>query len=128
MHPMKKVREYVSSKEISKIEKGENLGLKGSFLIGYINPETNKFRPKYVGVSYNDLMGEIIKSSEKAEHKNFDRYRLVKTKTDTEAWELECKTFHEFKVVNNLTNQGHSKWLNSADAEKLACPYKDCSF
>ena len=123
---MKKIREYVASKEIKNIKKGEKKGLKGSFLIGYINPETNKFRPRYVGVSYADLMGEIVKSSKQPGHENFDRYRLVKTKTDAEAWELECKTYHEFKEVNDLTNQNHSKWIDMPNTKGLTCPFEGC--
>lgn len=120
---MKKAREYVSSKEISKIDLTKTQKIKGSFLLGSINPKTGKFLPRYVGVSFTDLMKEIVNASKLKANQSFDRYRLVKTKTDKEAWELECKTFHEFKEVNNLTNESHSKWNGK---EKLTCPNEAC--
>ncbi|MFT4982970.1 MAG: hypothetical protein ACI9UR_002848 [Bacteroidia bacterium] len=58
--------------------------------------------------------------------KTFDRYRSVKTKTDVEAWELECKTYHEFKEINNFTNERHSKWPGKTGVEKLACLFEGC--
>ncbi len=125
---MKKAREYVSSKEINKIKEGTNPDMKGSFLIGSINVETGKFQPRYVGVSFTDLLGEICESSKKEKNKTFDRYRLVKTKTNAEAWALECKTYHEFKEINNLTNMGHSKWPNGLDGENITCPFEGCQY
>ena len=125
---MKKAREYVSSKEINKIKAGKTPNIKGSFLIGSTNPKTNKFRPRYVGVSYNDLMGDILESSKKEGNETFDRYRLVQTKTNVEAWELECKTYHEFKEINNLTNKNHSKWPNTKGTGEMKCRFKGCQF
>jgi hypothetical protein len=125
---MKRPREYVSSKEIKKIKEAENTRIKGSFLIGYINKDTGKFRPRYLGVSYTELMREIVASSKLEENKTFDRYRLVKTNTNQEAWELECKTYHEFKEINNLTNKRHSKWPKETESTILKCPFQDCQF
>jgi hypothetical protein len=122
---MKKAREYTTCKAIGEIKLTGKPGIKGSFLIGYVNPETNKFRPRYVGVSFTNLLAEIIESSKKTENKNFDSYRLVKT--NKEAWELECKTYHEFKECNNLTNGWHSKWPNEHDLIESSCPQKDCN-
>lgn len=119
---MKKPREYVSSKEIKTI-KNDAPKIKGSFLIGAINPKTGKFNPRYLGVSFTDLMSEIISCSNLKENKNFDRYRLVKTKTNAAAWELACKTYHEFKDVNNLTNKQHIKC-----DEDLSCTVEGCEF
>jgi hypothetical protein len=123
----KKAREYTSSKEINKITVKNSTGGKGSFLIGYNNPETGKFRPRYVGISFNDLMAEIVRSSKKAENVGFDRYRLIKTKTKLEAWNLACKTYHEFKVINNLTNEGHAEWKEQTGGIKLTCPIESCN-
>ncbi|MFT6716864.1 MAG: hypothetical protein ACJA0Q_001512 [Saprospiraceae bacterium] len=123
---MKKPREYVSSKIISEIHEQSGVSLKGSFLIGAINPKTGKFRPRYVGVSYSGLMQEIVNSSKLKGNESFDRYRFVKTATNREAWELECKTFHEFKAVNDLTNKHHSEWPMESDEKKLTCCFKEC--
>ena len=124
---MPKPREYVSFKEIATI-KSDAPNVKGAFLIGAINPETGKFRPRYVGCSYSNLMHEIIKSSQKQENKTFDHYRIVKTKTDAEAWLLEAKTYHEFKEINDFTNEGHAKRPEGFTSDNLKCPFDGCRF
>ena len=78
---MPKPREYVSFKEIATI-KSDAPNVKGAFLIGAINPETGKFRPRYVGCSYSNLMHEIIydprsiKYTQKSVIKNFGKYHM----------------------------------------------------
>jgi hypothetical protein len=67
-------------------------------------------------------MADIVSTSQLKENKTFDRYRLVKTKTNKEAWELACKTYHEFKNVNKLVNKEHIK-STSGD---LSCTVKGC--
>ncbi|NQY66300.1 MAG: hypothetical protein HRT72_01030 [Flavobacteriales bacterium] len=106
---MKKPREYVSSKDISKIDLSVGPKSIGAFLIEAINPNSGKFLPRYVGCSYDNLMGEIVRSTLRKENIGFNRYRLVETKTPQGAWALECKTYHEFKEVNNLTNSSTSE-------------------
>lgn len=87
----------------------------GNYALGFENEKG--FVPKYVGRSDSDVQGELLNYvDDKKHHKKF-MFRYASTKK--EAYEQECKNFHDFE--NQLENENHP---DSPDGENLKCPFQ----
>ena len=85
----------------------------GNYALGHITKK-NKFRPEYVGRSDSNLRDElIIRLNTHRHHKKF-KYRYADSKK--EAFEMECKNFHEFKPSENENHPA------KPDGTDLKCP------
>jgi hypothetical protein len=122
MAKKKDPKEYVASQKVTTFNRGDLPNKKGAFMLGYVNPFSGKFRPRYVGSSYTDLIEEIFKSGERDKNKTFKRFRYEITNTDIQAWKLECKLYHDLKETNNLTNERHPKRPEGYTVDNLKCP------
>lgn len=99
---------------------------KGVFMLGRINPQTGKFRPRYVGSSFTDLIMEILSSAKRIKNNTFNRVKHEYTSTDIGAWRLECDWYHRLLGRNNLTNDKHPKRPDDRTPQDLPCPRKWC--
>jgi len=87
----------------------------GNFALGF---EKGKgFVPKYVGRSDSDVRGELLNYLDDKSH--HEEFMFSYVSTIKEAYEQECKNFHDFK--KQLENENHP---DSPDGTNLKCPFQ----
>lgn len=86
----------------------------GNYALGY--EKEGGFVPKYIGRSDSDVQGELLNYvDEKNNHKKF---MFMYASTKEEAYNQECKNFHDFK--KQLENENHP---DSPNGMNLKCPF-----
>lgn len=88
----------------------------GNFAIGNVNPKTNGFRPEYVGRSDNDLQVEILAKVKEFSQK-YNKFMARYANDAKEAFEKECKNYHEFVPKENTNHPDKPNGTN------LKCPF-----
>ena len=89
----------------------------GNYAFGTINDE-GIFLILYIGRSDTDLQTEIIARA--AAYKQCTHFMFSYANSTKEAFEKECKNFHECGGADGLLNQIHPDKPNGTDYE---CPY-----
>lgn len=83
---------------------------KGNYAFGYLD-ERGVFIVRYVGRSDTDLREEIkngIANMEADNIRRYDRFKFSYAETDQEAYEKECRNYHDFGGVEGfLLNKIH---------------------
>lgn len=85
----------------------------GNYALGHITKE-NKFRPEYVGRSDSDLQAELI--TRLNTHGHHKKFKYSYADSEKEAFEKECKNFHEFSPSENENHPA------KPDGTDLKCP------
>jgi len=86
----------------------------GNYALGHMTDE-KKFRPDYVGRSDFDLQDELF--TRLKTHGHHKKFKYSYAKTRKEAFEKECKNFHEFEPSEN---ENHP---DRPDGTGFKCPF-----
>jgi len=86
----------------------------GNYALGHITEE-DKFRPEYIGRSDSDLQAELVQRLKTHEHHK--KFKLSYADSKKDAFNKECKNYHEFKPSENKTHP------DSPDGMNLDCPF-----
>lgn len=106
--------------------------LPGNYALGYVNNDNNKFVVKYVGRVDNNLARRLkqhiaeIQNDEKwkkrAEY--LTTFKFSYAQSIKEAFETECRNYHDFGGKDGLFNERHPKRPNDTN---LSCPEFFCT-
>ncbi len=86
----------------------------GNYALGHI-ADSGNFLPKYVGRSDSDLQAEL--SARLTSHGHHKKFKCSYTDSKTDAFNKECKNYHEFTPSENKIHP------DSPDGMNLDCPY-----
>lgn len=94
------------------------VGRKGNYAYGYTNAD-NVFVVEYVGRSDSDLNGRIKHGIAKG----YKEFKFSYASTVKEAFEKECRNYHDFGGKAKLDNRCHP---DRPDGKDYDCPVDDC--
>ncbi len=92
----------------------------GNYAIGNVS-EDGTLIPKYVGRSDTDLRDRLKVETANPKLKDFSKFKFDYAKTRKEAFEKECRNYHDFK--GQLVNERHPK---KPDGTVHECPVEGC--
>lgn len=96
----------------------------GNYAFGYINQKRG-FVVCYVGRSDSDLKKEIKQQMRTDRAKGCTHFKYSIASTKKEAFEKECRNYHDFGGRDNLHNENHP---DKPDSTKYKCPVKGCEY
>jgi hypothetical protein len=99
--------------------------VKGNYAFGYINEINDAFVVKYVGRSDSDLKKEIKQQMKTHRAKGCTHFKYSIAKSVKEAFEKECKNYHDFGESECLYNDIHP--AKPAGTE-YKCPVEGCEY
>lgn len=87
----------------------------GNYALGY--SKEGKFRVQYVGRSDNNVNEELkVKLNGK-----YDKFKFSYASSPKEAFEKECRNYHDFGAKEKLANENHPDRPNDADWKCPVC-------
>jgi len=89
----------------------------GNYALGYMN-DSNAFIVEYVGRSDSNLNERLLKHA----GEGYEKFKYSYAQNSKEAFEKECKNFHDFGGSDKLDNKIHPD--RPADKD-WKCPYCD---
>lgn len=93
----------------------------GNYALGYESESSNKgFMPKYVGRSETDLKKELS-AKLRTRSPNRKKFMFSYCTTSREAFEKECKNYHDFR--SQLENENHPP---RPEGTNYPCPVEGC--
>lgn len=95
----------------------------GNYAFGYIDKEDGAFVVCYVGRSDFDLKKEIKQQMRTHRAKGCDHFMFSTAKTKKEAFEKECRNYHDFGECDCLNNDIHPA---KPAGTKYNCPIEGC--
>jgi len=95
----------------------------GNYAFGYTIGNT--FFVKYVGRSDHNLQSEIEQQMDTDRAKGCDKFMYSQANNAKEAFEKECRNFHDFGGADHLNNQYHPDKPDNTDYK---CPVVDCEY
>ena len=97
----------------------------GNYAFGYIDKEDGAFVVRYVGRSDSDLKNEIKKQMKTDRAKGCTHFKYSIAKSVKEAFEKECRNYHDFGGSTKLHNKNHPDKPNGT---KYKCPVEGCEY
>ena len=95
----------------------------GNYAFGYI--EENIFMVCYVGRSDTDLRQEIKQQMKTNRAKNCTHFKFSIAKSVKDAFEKECRNYHDFGGADRLNNQNHPA---KPAGTNYTCPVVGCEY
>lgn len=89
----------------------------GNYALGSLN--NNKFTVKYVGRSDSDLGAELLNRVNTHVGKEYSHFKFSYAVNPKQAFEKECRNFHEFGETKKLDNKNHP---DKPENTKYKCP------
>ena len=104
-------------------------GRMGNYAYGYVTERDGRqiFIVRYVGRSTTDLREEIKsrhKSNDKFSEVDCEYFKYSYAASEREAYEKECRNFHDFGGEQSLLNEIHP--AKPQDKSYYTCPIDDC--
>lgn len=97
----------------------------GNYAFGYIDKEDGAFVVCYVGRSDSDLKKEIKQQMKTDRAKGCTHFKFSIASTKKEAFEKECRNYHDFGECDCLNNDIHP--AKPAGTE-YKCPVEGCEY
>ena len=97
----------------------------GNYAFGYIDAESGAFVVRYVGRSDSDLKKEIKQQMKTDRAKGCTHFKFSIASTKKEAFEKECRNYHDFGGRDHLHNENHP---DKPDGTKYKCPVEGCEY
>ena len=97
----------------------------GNYAFGYIDKEDGAFVVCYVGRSDSDLKKEIKQQMKTDRAKGCTHFMFSIAKSTKEAFEKECRNYHDFGECDCLNNDIHP--AKPAGTE-YKCPVEGCEY
>ena len=97
----------------------------GNYAFGYIDKKDGAFVVRYVGRSDSDLRNEIKQQMGNDCAAGCTHFMFSTAKTKKEAFEKECRNYHDFGGNTKLHNKNHPDKPNGT---KYKCPIEGCEY
>lgn len=97
---------------------------RGNYAFGYLDNENN-FIVCYVGRSDTDLQREIKQQMKTDRAKGCTHFMYSYASSKKEAFEKECRNYHDFGESDHLHNEYHP---DKPDRTDYKCPVKGCEY
>ena len=97
----------------------------GNYAFGYIDKEDGAFVVCYVGRSDSDLKKEIKQQMRTDRAKGCTHFKYSIAKSVKEAFEKECRNYHDFGGNTKLHNKNHP---DKPDGTEYECPVEGCEY
>ena len=97
----------------------------GNYAFGYIDKEDGAFVVCYVGRSDSDLKKEIKQQMRTYRAKGCTHFKYSIAKSVKEAFEKECRNYHDFGGDTKLHNKNHP---DKPDGTAYKCPVEGCEY
>lgn len=97
----------------------------GNYAFGYMDDEDGAFVVCYVGRSDSDLKREIKQQMKTDRAAGCTHFKFSIASTKKEAFEKECRNYHDFGGRDNLHNENHP---DKPDSTKYKCPVEGCEY
>lgn len=97
----------------------------GNYAFGYIAAESGAFVVRYVGRSDSDLKNEIKQQMGNDCAAGCTHFKYSIAKSVKEAFEKECRNYHDFGGSTKLHNKNHPDKPNGT---KYKCPVEGCEY
>ncbi len=99
--------------------------VKGNYAFGYIDEINDAFVVKYVGRSDSDLKKEIKQQMKTHRADGCTHFKFSIAMTKKEAFEKECRNYHDFGGSDSLHNEYHP---DKPDYTEYKCPVEGCEY
>ena len=97
----------------------------GNYAFGYIDEVKGAFIVCYVGRSDSDLRKEIKQQMKTDRAEGCTHFKYSLARTTKEAFEKECRNYHDFGGSKSLHNDYHP---DKPDYTNYKCPVEGCEY
>lgn len=108
----------------NEVNKRVSENVMGNYAFGYIDKKS-AFRVCYVGRSDSDLKKEIKQQMKTDRAKGCTHFKFSTAKSKKEAFEKECRNYHDFGGNTKLHNKNHP---DKPDGTEYECPVEGCEY
>ncbi|MCR5532629.1 MAG: hypothetical protein K6F10_01985 [Paludibacteraceae bacterium] len=93
---------------------------------GFYKVIEGRYKVRYIGRSDSNLQDEIDQQRNKKKDKGYTHFKYATASSKTEAYEEECRNYHEFGENVGLDNEIHPR--KPKDNGHYNCPEPSCFY